>query len=70
MMKIGTLIKTTRARIGRPKGLIGLVTGVYTRGNTYPMKEHIYEVKMIGGRRNGTTLRIFEQDFEVLHESG
>tara|TARA_B100001123_G_scaffold74689_3_gene84175 strand:+ start:865 stop:1077 length:213 start_codon:yes stop_codon:yes gene_type:complete len=69
MMKIGTLIKTTRARIGRPKGLIGLITGVYNRGNTYPMKEHIYEVKMIGGRRNGTTLRIFEQDFKVLNEN-
>ena len=66
MMKIGTLIKTTRARIGRPKGLIGLVTGVYTRGSTHPRREHIYEVKMIGGRRNGTTLRIFEQDFEAI----
>ena len=68
MMKIGTLIKTTRARIGRPKGLIGLVTGVHTRGSTHPRRgrEHIYEVKMIGGRWNGTTLRIFGQDFEVV----
>ena len=68
MMKIGTLIKTTRARINLPKGSIGLVTSSHVRD--YGSGVYLHEVKFIGGRRNGTTLRIFEQDFEVLHESG
>lgn len=67
MKKIGTLIRTTRARIGRPKGLIGLITGAHGRDYCDDGKEYyIYEVKMISGRRNGTILRIFEQDFEVV----
>ena len=70
-MKIGTLIKTTRARINLPKGSIGLVTSSHVRDYGSPDSDlYLHEVKLIGGRRNGTTLRIFERDFEVLHESG
>jgi len=67
-MKVGTLIKTIRARINLPKGSIGLVTSSHVRDYGSGVV-FWHEVKFIGGRRNDTTLRIFERDFEVLHES-
>ena len=59
----GNLIKTTRARIGCPKGTVGLVTAHHSvhGGNGLPMI--VYVVKLHG---IGSTRRFLGEDMEVL----
>jgi|TARA_R110001583_G_scaffold121954_2_gene273149 hypothetical protein len=60
-MKIGDLIRNTRASLGIPKGSVGLIINKqYGAGVGY----YIYEIQWLGRRMSHS--RRLEQDFEVI----
>ena len=62
----GNLIKTTRARIGCPKGTVGFVTECHSALDAVGEPIVVYVVKFHG---IDNTRRIIEVDMEVLSEA-
>ena len=60
-MKVGDLIKNTRASLGIPKGTVGLITGMHfnAAGGYY-----IYEIQWLGRRMSHS--RRLARDLELL----
>ena len=57
-MKVGDLVKITRASIGLPKGSVGLIVRHFAQ-STY---SHLFEIQFTNGR----TVRLLSRDLEVI----
>jgi len=71
-MKIGDLVRTTRARIGVPKGTIGLIFETHDARPYEPFNEFdggLCDVQLYG-LKNLRTVRRIPKDLEVINASG
>ena len=60
-MKIGDLIKNTRASLGIPRGSVGLITN---KQKSASANYYIYEIQWLGRRMSHS--RRLERDLEVI----
>ena len=60
-MKIGDLIRNTRASLGIPKGSVGLIIN---KQKSATADYYVYEIQWLGRRMSHS--RRLEQDFEVI----
>ncbi len=68
--KAGTLVKTTKARIGGPQGTVGLVVRVVNGGNEIPTwNSKNIPIAIVKHLSNGTERRYLFRDLEVANES-
>ena len=63
MMKAGTLVKTTKARIGVPLGTVGLVVRVVGGGFSYDIP-----IAIVKHLSSGTERRWLFRDLEVAND--
>ncbi len=67
-MKVGDLVKVTRASIGVPKGSIGLIVDSFvSQPNAHGTTYHIHEVSLCGiKKRQGGNRQYLERDLEPV----
>ena len=66
-MKIGSLVKITRASIGIPEGTIGLIIEIVpARAETFPASELTYHIVELIGMGRRAPRRYLPEDLEVL----
>ena len=71
-MKVGDLVKITRAGIGVPKGTIGLILKTHKQPRSHePFNEFgwIYHDVQLYGLKNIRTVRRIPKELEVISES-
>ena len=67
--KAGTLVKTTKARIGVPLGTVGLVVRVVSDGNEIPTWNSMnIPIAIVRHLSNGTERRWLFCDLEVAND--
>jgi len=64
-VNVGDLIKIKQARIGIPKGAVGLVVNKH-RVSYDDKVSALYEVRLV---QKGRLIRLYEHDAEVINES-
>ena len=67
-MKIGDLVKTTRASLGVPEGSIGLIVNSRTSNpNAYGTSYSIHEIQLCGiPKRQGGDRQYLERDLVIV----
>ena len=65
-MKIGDLVKITRASIGIPHGSVALIIDEYTINYDEPGEDSVFMLQLISPKREMWQIRRLARDLEVI----
>ncbi len=68
-MKIGDLVKVTRASLGVPLGSIALIVDEYAINYGEPSQDSVFILQLINPKKHMFQVRRMARDLEIVNES-